>query len=242
MTEITESPATEQPQDGVQQGELPTLNCIQAVPEDLSSCLVAVVVDALGSRCSSRYPVSHCLISFVSSRSIPLLSFLVVAPSNKKARSAETTVTASSASSGDIPSSRSAGRRLLSYTPQASKISPTYGPMEGNSLIMVEHQSVSYNNEAIECAFGSSKTTGTRINNTLISCRTPKHSTGSKNFDLYVAGIKMSFASGGSQLTFTYFRKFLFDYKSRLFLSPFYLALSLVALTNPVCDSNHVCV
>ena len=82
--------------------------------------------------------------------------------------------------------------------------------MEGNSLIMVEHpaQSGGAPSGAIECAFGTSKTTATYINSTFVSCRTPKHSTGSKNFDLYYGGSLMNDGSNG-QLTFTYFRKFL---------------------------------
>merc|ERR1712072_999082 len=104
-----------------------------------------------------------------------LLACALAAPSSKKARKAEVTATShEERRSSEILSSQSAGRRLL-YAPTATKISPTYGPMEGNSLIMVEHPSQSGGapTGAIECAFGTSKTTATYINATFVSCRTP---------------------------------------------------------------------
>merc|ERR1711988_2082525 len=77
------------------------------------------------------------------------------------------------------------GRRLLAVG--VTSISPTYGPMEGNSLVMVT--GTDFNSIAAtavkECQFGTSKTTATVINNTHISCRTPKHSTGAATFTLH---------------------------------------------------------
>merc|ERR1719305_843981 len=144
-----------------------------------------------------------------------LVACALAAPSSKKARNAEVTDTSSERRSSEYASSQSAGRRLL-YAPVASKISPTYGPMEGNSLIMVEHptQSGGAPTGAIECSFGTSKTTATWINSTFVSCRTPKHSTGSKNFDLYYDGTLMDDGSN-VQLTFTYFpTMFVSDFKT----------------------------
>jgi len=144
-----------------------------------------------------------------------LVACALAAPSSKKARNAEVTDTSSERRSSEYASSQSAGRRLL-YAPSATKISPTYGPMEGNSLIMVEHPSQSGGapSGAIECAFGTSKTTATYINATFVSCRTPKHSTGSKNFDLYYGGSLQNDGSNG-QLTFTYFpTMFVSDFKT----------------------------
>merc|ERR1711959_44959 len=78
----------------------------------------------------------------------------------------------------EVPASRktvskSTGSRRLLSTPTVTSISPTYGPMEGNSLVMV----VGTNFDAITsgttkvCQFGTSQTTATRINATHISCR-----------------------------------------------------------------------
>jgi hypothetical protein len=108
----------------------------------------------------------------------------------------------------DYPSASSASRRLQAYGDGSMKttlISPTYGPMEGNSLVIVVHTASAGHDgtQNIECVFGTSKTTGTYINTTHVSCRTPKHSTGSKNFKLQVNSVDVGF--NGAQSTFTYF-------------------------------------
>jgi len=150
---------------------------------------------------------------------LALVGIALAAPSKKSetsilsATKSESASTASSQRrSSDGPSASS--RRLLSYGKTVSKISPTYGPMEGNSLVMIEasvadagmitHLAAS----TLECGFqtaGSSswsKTTATYINATFFSCRTPKHSTGAKTFSLFVAG---TVATGSDSFSFTYF-------------------------------------
>jgi hypothetical protein len=101
------------------------------------------------------------------------------------------------------------GRRLLAVG--VTSISPTYGPMEGNSLVMVT--GTDFNTIAAtavkECQFGTSKTTATVINNTHISCRTPKHSTGAATFTLFGPSAVASTA------TFTFFpTMFVSDFKT----------------------------
>merc|ERR1711959_24341 len=78
-----------------------------------------------------------------------------------------------------------ASRRLLSQS--VTSISPTYGSMEGNSLVMVVGTGFDSITAAQtkECQFGTSKTTATVINATHISCRTPKRSTGAATFTLF---------------------------------------------------------
>merc|ERR1712054_522092 len=106
-----------------------------------------------------------------------------------------------------------AGQRRLLSTPATTSISPTYGPMEGNSLVMVVsgggYSSLSAT-ATKECQFGTSKTTATVINNTHISCRTPKHSTGAATFKLMVAGSEVT-----ATATFTFFpTMFVSDFKT----------------------------
>merc|ERR1719247_721856 len=147
---------------------------------------------------------------------ILLLGAATAAPGKAQRLSEAAVVTATATSDYEIPSSSRSGARRLLYTPKATTISPTYGPMEGNSLVMVEHpeESGGAPTGAIECAFGTSKTTATWINSTFVSCRTPKHSTGSKNFDLYYDGTLMDDGTNG-QLTFTYFpTMFVSDFKT----------------------------
>merc|ERR1719272_2059827 len=74
---------------------------------------------------------------------LALVGIALAAPSKKSetsilsATKSESASTASSQRrSSDGPSASS--RRLLSYGKTVSKISPTYGPMEGNSLVMIE--------------------------------------------------------------------------------------------------------
>merc|ERR1712054_623485 len=106
-----------------------------------------------------------------------------------------------------------AGQRRLLSTPATTSISPTYGPMEGNSLVMVVSgggYSGLSGTATKECKFGTSKTTATVINNTHISCRTPKHSTGASAFKLVVGG-----AEAGGTATFTHFpTMFVSDFKT----------------------------
>merc|ERR1712054_706486 len=106
-----------------------------------------------------------------------------------------------------------AGQRRLLSTPATTSISPTYGPMEGNSLVMVVsgggYSSLSAT-ATKECKFGTSKTTATVINQTHISCRTPKHSTGAATFKLMVAGSEVT-----ATATFTFFpTMFVSDFKT----------------------------
>merc|ERR1712178_393491 len=106
-----------------------------------------------------------------------------------------------------------AGQRRLLSTPATTSISPTYGPMEGNSLVMVVSgggYSGLSGTATKECKFGTSKTTATVINNTHISCRTPKHSTGAAAFKLVVGGTAKS-----ATATFTFFpTMFVSDFKT----------------------------
>jgi hypothetical protein len=107
-------------------------------------------------------------------------------------------------------SSGGAQRRLLSQS--VTSISPTYGPMEGNSLVMVVGTGFDSITAAQtkECQFGTSKTTATVINATHISCRTPKHSTGAATFTLFVGGSAQS-----ATATFTFFpTQFVSDFKT----------------------------
>jgi len=104
-----------------------------------------------------------------------------------------------------------ASRRLLDTA--TVSISPTYGPMEGNSLVMVVAAS-GYNaisaSYTKECKFGTSKTTATVINDTHVSCRTPKHSTGAAAFQLVVNGAPLA-----GTATFTFFpTMFVSDFKT----------------------------
>merc|ERR1711907_813373 len=105
-----------------------------------------------------------------------------------------------------------AGQRRLLSTPATTSISPTYGPMEGNSLVMVVSGGGYSGLSATatkECKFGTSKTTATVINNTHISCRTPKHSTGAATFQLFAPSAVTATA------TFTFFpTMFVSDFKT----------------------------
>merc|ERR1711934_867516 len=102
------------------------------------------------------------------------------------------------------------GRRLLAVG--VTSISPTYGPMEGNSLVMVvgsDFNSIGAS-DTKECQFGTSKTTATVINDTHVSCRTPKHSTGAATFKFFHAATEV--APGA---TFTFFpTMFVSDFKT----------------------------
>jgi len=114
------------------------------------------------------------------------------------------------ASRNTVSKPSSSSRRLLTAT--VVSISPTYGPMEGNSLVMVVITTGTAPAAAAtkECEFGTSKTTATLINATHISCRTPKHSTGAATFKLYVAG-----AAQSATATFTFFpTMFVSDFKT----------------------------
>merc|ERR1711904_334867 len=109
-----------------------------------------------------------------------------------------------------LSTSGGASRRLLSQA--VTSISPTYGPMEGNSLVMVVGTGFDGITAAQtkECQFGTSKTTATVINATHISCRTPKHSTGAATFKLVVAGSDVT-----ATATFTFFpTMFVSDFKT----------------------------
>ena len=110
-----------------------------------------------------------------------------------------TTTTTGSASRKPL-SSGGASRRLLS---SLTSISPTYGPMEGNSLVMVVGSGFNAETGTKQCQFGTSLTTATVINDTHISCRTPKHSTGSAAFIL-----KLAADHNTGSPTFTFFRTY----------------------------------
>merc|ERR1711871_1155624 len=103
----------------------------------------------------------------------------------------------------------SASRRLLAVA--VTSITPTYGPMEGNSLVMVvgtDFDTIGAS-DTKECKFGTSKTTATVINATHISCRTPKHSTGAATFEL------MAPTAIAATATFTFFpTMFVSDFKT----------------------------
>jgi len=117
-----------------------------------------------------------------------------------------TTTTTGSASRKPL-SSGGASRRLLS---SLTSISPTYGPMEGNSLVMVVGSGFNAETGTKQCQFGTSLTTATVINDTHISCRTPKHSTGSAAFIL-----KLAADHNTGSPTFTFFpTMFISDFKT----------------------------
>merc|ERR1711975_3671 len=109
-------------------------------------------------------------------------------------------------------------RRLLALG--VTSISPTYGPMEGNSLVMVVGTFTASDVPATalkECKFGTSKTTATRINDTHVSCRTPKHSTGSAVFKLVItpAGGSPAEQPANANTKFTFFpTMFVSDFKT----------------------------
>merc|ERR1719240_1059258 len=103
------------------------------------------------------------------------------------------------------------GRRLLSGGTYTS-LSPTYGPMEGNSLVMVQGSSIPAG--TLQCKWaGSTLTTATKINSTHVSCRTPKMSTGSKSVQILEAGTTTKEIATAS--TFTFFpTMFVSDFKT----------------------------
>jgi len=106
-------------------------------------------------------------------------------------------------------------RRLLTATVQIESISPTYGPMEGNSLVMVTSDGAGALDAAAtkECQFGTSRTTATVINATHYSCRTPKHSTGSITFGFFVGAVEQTPPTTAA--TFTFFpTMFVSDFKT----------------------------
>jgi len=98
-----------------------------------------------------------------------------------------------------------AGRRLLSagnFGNGITSISPTYGPLEGNSLIMIVGSG--FTDGAMKCKFGTSTTTtATFINSTHASCRSPKMSTGQKDFVAVNSG--GSDVACGTACKFTFF-------------------------------------
>jgi len=94
-----------------------------------------------------------------------------------------------------------AGRRLLAGT--YTGISPTYGPLEGNSLVMIVGSSIPASTIKLECKWaGSTLTTATRINDTHVSCRTPKMSTGAKSLKIREGGTADRDISANPQFTF----------------------------------------
>jgi hypothetical protein len=107
-----------------------------------------------------------------------------------------------------------AGQRRLLSTPATVSISPTYGPMEGNSLVMVVaasgYSATALASQTKECKFGTSKTTATVINDTHVSCRTPKHSTGAAAFKLVIGTNE---ATGTASFTF-FPTQFVSDFKT----------------------------
>merc|ERR1712072_723557 len=126
---------------------------------------------------------------------LALLGLALAAPSTK----------AASADAG------SSSRRLLAaaYT----SISPTYGPLEGNSLVMVVGTGFDTvaAGTAMQCKFASTLTTATIINATHMSCRTPKMSTGSKTFSMKEGGSDKAVTGA----TFTFFpTMFVSDFKT----------------------------
>merc|ERR1711970_297222 len=99
------------------------------------------------------------------------------------------------------------GRRLLTtngINSAITSISPTYGPLEGNTLIMMVGTAGTFSDHAMKCKFGSgTTTTATYITSTHASCRSPKMSTGSKAFvGVNTGGTDVAC---GTACTFTFF-------------------------------------
>merc|ERR1711970_426600 len=109
------------------------------------------------------------------------------------------------------------GRRLLTdsgINSAITSISPTYGPLEGNTLIMMVGPDNTFSDHAMKCKFGSgTTTTATFINDTHASCRSPKMSTGSKAFvGVNTGGTDVACTSA---CTFTFFpTMFVSDFKT----------------------------
>merc|ERR1712010_423454 len=127
---------------------------------------------------------------------------------NKPTTTASRPSQASSAARKPLSTGSSSSRRLLA---SVTSISPTYGPMEGNSLVMMTGDFSDVTAEATkECQFGTSKTTATKINATTVSCRTPKHSTGAATVKFFHGGTEVD-----PSATFTFFpTMFVSDFKT----------------------------
>jgi len=132
------------------------------------------------------------------------------APSSSKKESANTAKPSTARKPLNTGASSSSRRLLASES--VTSISPTYGPMEGNSLVMITGSFDLAETATKECKFGTSKTTLTVINVTHASCRTPKHSTGSANFVIVIGGADVA---PGTTIGFTFFpTMFVSDFKT----------------------------
>jgi len=131
------------------------------------------------------------------------LGLCVVAALAAPQTKTKTTGTASAGTTGRKPLSSGPGRRLLTNSVNTlTAIEPTYGPLEGNSLIMMTGTFTA--DLAMQCRFGTgTTTTATYISATKASCRSPKMSTGAKTFvALNEAGAAVGTAAN---LQFTFF-------------------------------------
>merc|ERR1712100_540077 len=101
------------------------------------------------------------------------------------------------------------GRRLLAAG-DFTEFTPTYGPLEGNTLVTIT-TSADKNGVAIQCKWGGSVlTTATVVSATQVTCRTPKMPTGAKALQIVEADT--AHASMGD---FTFFpTMFVSDFKT----------------------------
>jgi len=118
-----------------------------------------------------------------------------------------------------VASGSSAGRRLL-YDPKPISISPAFGPMEGNTLVTVTHDSQADWGSAaqIRCSFGGATSVATALSPTTISCRTPRQATGSQAFvleQLASSWQAVSLSTGATAASFEFFPSMLVsDFKT----------------------------
>jgi len=118
--------------------------------------------------------------------------------------------TESTAKDTTSPKTAKNGRRLLAAG-EFTEFTPTYGPLEGNTLVTIT-TSADKTGVAIQCQWGGSVlTTATVVSATQVTCRTPKMPTGAKALQIVEAGG----AAHASMGDFTFFpTMFVSDFKT----------------------------
>eukprot|EP00657_Telonema_sp_P-1_P011542 TRINITY_DN676_c0_g1_i1.p2 TRINITY_DN676_c0_g1~~TRINITY_DN676_c0_g1_i1.p2 ORF type:complete len:143 (-),score=28.78 TRINITY_DN676_c0_g1_i1:163-591(-) len=107
-------------------------------------------------------------------------------PSNLRA---ETDFTAHTPPHSDTRRASPNSRRLLAFAAVASAMSPTSGPIEGNTLVTLTIPAQADWNTytgVIECAFGTTRTKATAVSDTSITCRSPRQAPGSAAVTVFI--------------------------------------------------------
>merc|ERR1712159_65902 len=140
---------------------------------------------------------------------LAVTALALAAPSKTKAASRKTLSVAEDAGAS------SSSRRLL-FSSNVASISPTTGPMEGNTLVTVtlatSQSDWATHSATLKCKFGKTETAATSVSTTTVTCRTPKHATGAFGFQLLVDDTPQT---NDATIDFTFFpTMFVSDFKT----------------------------